>query len=186
MNNCEIVTLAVYLLGGDTSPIDAEDIAVKANEIAPGRFTWRKYKDQISIDNVRKRLWDAKSEEHGSYLIGSDKQGWQLTEMGLKFSKNQVKDLSDKKLARKPIDQKEQVRLRMEKERMLSSKAFIKYQNNAISEISLNEANAFFRIDEYVPKNLKEGKIVRAINNFGDDSELGVLVKELAEIVRRS
>jgi len=39
--NREIVTLAVYLLGGDAHWVDTEDIAKKANELAPGRFTWR-------------------------------------------------------------------------------------------------------------------------------------------------
>jgi hypothetical protein len=37
--NHEIVTLAVYLLGGDTQRVDLEDAAVKANVPAPGRFT---------------------------------------------------------------------------------------------------------------------------------------------------
>ncbi len=37
--NHEIVTLAVYLLGGETQRADTEDIAVKANELVPGRFT---------------------------------------------------------------------------------------------------------------------------------------------------
>jgi hypothetical protein len=41
-SNHAIVTLAVYLLGGETQRIDTEDIAVKANEIAPGCFAWRR------------------------------------------------------------------------------------------------------------------------------------------------
>jgi hypothetical protein len=36
-SNIEIVTIAVYLLGGDSKYIDTEDIAVKVNELAPGR-----------------------------------------------------------------------------------------------------------------------------------------------------
>jgi hypothetical protein len=44
--NHEIVTLAVYLLGGEAQRVDTEDIAIRANELAPGRFTWRKYRDQ--------------------------------------------------------------------------------------------------------------------------------------------
>jgi len=42
LSNHEIVTLAVYLPGGDSKRIDTEDVAVKSNELAPGRFTWRK------------------------------------------------------------------------------------------------------------------------------------------------
>jgi hypothetical protein len=40
LSNHEVVTLAVYLLGGDTKPVDTEDIAIKTNEIATARFTW--------------------------------------------------------------------------------------------------------------------------------------------------
>src|SRR6266581_8340933 len=85
--NHEIVTLAVYLLGGDTQRVDTEDIAIKANELAPGRFTWRKYPNQINIDTVRKRLWDARKDEKGGLVIGNEKDGWQLTENGVKFAK---------------------------------------------------------------------------------------------------
>jgi hypothetical protein len=65
--NHEIVTLAVYLLGGDSQRIDTEDIAKKVNELAPGRFTWRKYLDQINIENVRTFLSDAKKSKNGCY-----------------------------------------------------------------------------------------------------------------------
>ena len=47
--NHEVVVLATYLAGGRTAYTDTEDIAVKANEIAPGRFTWRKYKEQSCV-----------------------------------------------------------------------------------------------------------------------------------------
>lgn len=51
--NHEIVTLAVYLLGGHAQRVDTEDVAVKANALAPGRFTWRKYASQINLDAGR-------------------------------------------------------------------------------------------------------------------------------------
>ena len=91
--NHEIVTLAVYLLGGESQPVDAEDIAIKANEIAPKRFSWRKYPDQINLESVRKRLWDARKPEKGSYLTGSDRQGWLLTQNGLRFAKEHSKNI---------------------------------------------------------------------------------------------
>ncbi len=67
LTNHEIVTLSVYLLGGDTQYVGTEDIAVKANELAPGRFTWRKYRDQINIENVRTFLSDARIQKNGGY-----------------------------------------------------------------------------------------------------------------------
>ena len=49
--NIELVTLAVYMLGGKEKYIDAEDVAMKVNEIVPGRFSWKKYRDQVNIDS---------------------------------------------------------------------------------------------------------------------------------------
>src|SRR6266487_3222537 len=72
--NHEIVTIALLLCGGDARSIDTEDIAVKANEIAPGRFAWRKYPDQINIDTVRKRRWDARKDTKGRFVFGSEKE----------------------------------------------------------------------------------------------------------------
>jgi hypothetical protein len=71
LSNHEIVTLAVYLLGGDSKRIDTEDVAVKANELAPGRFAWRKYPNQINIENVRTFLSDAKKPKNGAYTLSS-------------------------------------------------------------------------------------------------------------------
>ena len=50
LTNHEVVLLAVYLLGRETSPTDTEDIAVKADELAPGAFKWRKYPAQINME----------------------------------------------------------------------------------------------------------------------------------------
>src|SRR5229473_3213823 len=92
-SNHEIVTLAVYLLGGESRHIDTEDIAVKVNEIAPRRFTWRKYPDQINIENVRAFLSDAKKDKNGGFLRGAGKDGWLLTESGAAFAKAGVASL---------------------------------------------------------------------------------------------
>jgi len=48
-SNKEIGILSVYLLGGESKYIDTEDIAIKADALAPGRFLWRKYKNQINM-----------------------------------------------------------------------------------------------------------------------------------------
>jgi len=88
--NHEVVVLAAYLAGAESSLADTEDIAIKANELAPGRFSWRKHKEQINIDAVRKRLWDATKPEKGAYLIGSEKIGWRLTKAGFDFAHRHI------------------------------------------------------------------------------------------------
>lgn len=60
LTQAELVTVAVYLLGGELRKIDTEDTAMKAHEIAPGRFAWRKYPGQINLELVRVALSDAK------------------------------------------------------------------------------------------------------------------------------
>lgn len=179
LSNHEVVTLAVYLLGGETQRIDTEDIAVKSNELAPGRFTWRKYRDQISIDSIRKRLWDASQPEKGSYLYGGERDGWGLTPEGLAFARAKQEVLAKANLTREPMNAKERISFRRERERMLSSDAFAKFSTSQAEEISAREAESFFRVDAYVTGDARMEKILRAKNRFGEDPELGPLIKLL-------
>ena len=179
LSNHEIVTLAVFLLGGDKKRIDTEDIAVKANELAPGRFTWRKYLDQINIENVRAFLSDAKKQKNQALLHGAGKDGWILTEAGLAFSAKRVKDLGLVDLSRRAMSMKERNWGRRERERMLSSDAYAKFESGHPEEITLQEAESFFRVDAYVVGDARAEKVLRAINWFGEDKELGPLIRIL-------
>ena len=71
----EIVTLALFHLGGETRFVDTEDIAIKAHDLAPGQFTWRKYPEQINLELVRVSLSDAKKPENGILVSGSGTKG---------------------------------------------------------------------------------------------------------------
>lgn len=182
--NHEIVTLAVFMLGGDTRRIDTEDIAVKADEIAPGRFNWRKY-PIIDKETVRKRLWDASKPEKGGYLFGTEKEGWILTKAGLDYAKTSLTSIKKGDLDRKPMGAKERNWLRRERERMLSSDAYQKYLAGRESEITLLEAESFFRIDSYVTGRQRLEKIIRAKTVLGDDPELGRLIPSLESIIMK-
>lgn len=184
LTNHEIVTLAVYLLGGDTQYVDTEDIAIKANEIAPGRFSWRKYRDQINIENVRTFLSDAKKQKNGGYLRGAGKDGWLLTESGFAFAKGRVANLQNVDLSRERLSAKDKKWLQHERERMLGSEAFAKFSAGMDKTITVQEADSFFRLDVYVTGKAREDKIVRALNAFGSDPELGPAVNTLAARTR--
>jgi len=181
--NHEIVTLAVYLLGGETQRVDTEDIAIKANALAHGRFTWRKYPDQINIDAVRKRLWDAAKPEKGGYLQGTEREGWVLTPAGLRFANTNRTILQTAGLERKPQSSKERNWQRRERERMLTSEAFAKFIAGRQDAISGQEAESFFRVDAYVTGGAREEKILRTKNAFGDDPDLGPLITLLESIM---
>jgi hypothetical protein len=152
LSNHEIVTLAVYLLGGDTQYVDTEDAAVKANELAPGRFSWRKYRDQINIENVRTFLSDAKKQKNGGYLRGAGKDGWLLTESGVAFAKTRVAGLEAVDLSRDRLSVKERKWLQHERARMLSSEAFTKFTAGMADAVSMQEAESFFRLVRFTER----------------------------------
>lgn len=181
LSNHQIVVIAAYLVGADSQRTDTEDIAVKANEIAPGRFTWRKYPAQINIDAVRKRLWDACKVNKGSYVVGSEKDGWLLTEAGVGFARANANTVTGSK---KRISLRERSWLKSEKERLLATDAFLKYKIGNRAEITRRDAEQFFRIDNYVTGEARERKLLRVLNAFDEDSDLGPAAKMFADIVR--
>jgi hypothetical protein len=185
MYNFEIVTLAVYLLGGKSRYIDTEDIAVKANELSPGRFAWKKYPEQINLDKIRSSLSDARKDKYGSFLIGSLKDGWILINAGLIFAQKNVADFKEIDISVSPLNIKESLWQDREKSRMLASIAFEKVNSKNTDTITQKEAEGFFRVDEYVTGKARERKLDRIIKVFGNDPELGRAIKILAEKVRR-
>jgi len=186
LSNHEIVTLAAYLVGGDSRYVDTEDIAMKTNKLAPGRFTWKKYKDQINLEAVRKRLWDARKKEKGAYLLGSAKKGWLLTEAGLKFAKLHMNSIGNADLSRQSIDPKERKWRQSEKARLLASEAYAKLQAGGVESVSKREAEAFFRIDDYVIGDARQQKILRVKNVFGKDVDLGKAITQLASKIEEA
>ena len=185
LSNVDIVVLAVLLCGGDSQQVDTEDVAVKASEIAPGRFAWRKYRDQISIDAVRKRLWDATKPEKGGYLIGSERQGWSITPAGLARVRATSGLFGTADLARDPLSKAEQRQRRVDRERMLASEAYRVALEDGPDSVSYRDAELFFRLNDYVVGIARERRLNRILAVFGDDSELGPLVSQLAERVRK-
>ena len=180
LTNHEIVTLAVFLAGGDCQNVDTEDVAFKANEIAPGRFTWRKFPEQINIKNVGAFLTDARKPKNGSYLVGSEKKGWLLSESGLNFVNQHINSLSSTDLSRQKIDPKERKWRQSERVRLLASEAHIKVYANQSEAVTRREAESFFRIDDYVTGDARQQKIQRLKNIFGQDPDLGQKVIQLA------
>jgi hypothetical protein len=181
-SNKEIGILSVYLLGGEFKYIDTEDIAVKANELAPGRFLWRKYGNQINMEVVRKRLSDAKTDGD---LLGSYSKGWILSEKGLQYAKEHIEALKNIDLSRAPMNKREMTLHHREKERMLASIAYEKVISNECDYITPKEAEDFFRVDDYVTGAARREKLTRIINTFGDDLELSQAIKILSEKVRK-
>jgi hypothetical protein len=184
LSNMEIITLAVYVLGGESHFVDTEDAAVKANELAPGRFSWAKYPDQINIHTIKTHLWDAKSDRKGSLLLGTEKDGWMLTASGLELARRRIDALKCVKPTRLKLTAGQEQWRRGERVRMLNNVAYRKLAAGGVDAVTPEEAEAFFRLNAYVVGEARERKITRILNTFSEDEDLGAAVKELADKVR--
>lgn len=182
-SNTEIVTIALYLLGGDTKSIDTEHIAIKADEISPGRFRWKIYEEQINLASVNKRLWDAKKDKYGAFVTGSEKSGWLLTKTGVEFAKENVNQVVSKKSSENRLSNQEKKWRKNEFNRLVSEPAYIEFKKGNFDKITDRETESFFRLNEYIIGKNRDEKIQRIINAFGDDPELGEIVRKLSNKV---
>lgn len=181
--NHELVVLAAYLAGAQKNTTDTEDIAVKANELAPGRFSWRKYKNQINIDTVRKRLWDATRANKGSYLIGSEKSGWRLTKEGFDFARRKIKTTVAADMTKQRKSKSESASQTREVRRMIQEVAFLKFSTGARDQITKSEAERFFRIDDYVTGKSRTAKIERFKIMANNNKKLSAAIDFLSGLV---
>lgn len=181
ISNIEIVVLAVYLLGGENRPIDTEVIAVKASRLAPGRFTWRRYKGQISIEHIRVYLSDAKKQKNGRLLSGDGTKGWQLTSAGLRNALGTQDRIKGVSLARPRSNPVEDRRRRAEIGRIQMLPAWAKYRNG--DSVTRREAEAVFRLTDYVRGGRRETLIDRVRLLFVRHPEYEAFVNEMREVV---
>jgi hypothetical protein len=182
VSNVELVTLAVFLVGGDKNEVDTEDIAIKVNELAPGRFTWRKYKDQINIELVRAFLSDAKKPKNGGYLRGTGTAGWLLTDDGLKFAQDSVASLGVPSNPVERLSPAERRRRRHEQSRVLASEAFRKYAAGEFDDVSQRDASEVFRLNEYIVGDPRRVKVQKLLNVLGDDKDVGEALRFFAQL----
>lgn len=177
----EAVTLALYALGGADQAADTEDIAIEAGKLVPGMFAWQKYPERIDKEIVRVALSDARLKK--DWVVGShQKGGWMLTATGQDFARKNQARLNEIGAPRqRGRDERQHERERM---RMLTSPAYTKVAEGASGTVTADEADAFFRINVYVEGQARERKIARVENQFGDDLELGTVVRTLAARAR--
>jgi hypothetical protein len=181
----ELVTLAVYLLGGATEAIDTEDVAVKVNELAPGRFAWRKFPDQINLELIRVYLSAAKS--RGQYLTGSGRTGWTLTPRGLDWAESAAPSLVGRDMTRRREDRQagsiDESRWRRERARITRTTAWQKWSVGDGARISEREAAEVFRIDSYAIGRTRDLKVARLREMFGADDSLHDFIAAASAIV---
>lgn len=184
----EIVTLAVYLLGGAQKFIDTEDVAIKAFELAPGRFGWRKYPKQINLELVRVCLSNAKKPDKGTLLRGSGRKGWLLTAKGNKWIEANL-DLLECDFSLESNESRrggsvDTVRADRESKRLQSSAAWRQWRENP-QAVKAAQAKEIFRIDSYTKPDMLSIKIDRLLNLFSKDPEISIFLTDMSQLVRK-
>ncbi len=183
----QVVTISVFLLGGTDRFVDTEDVAIKASSIAPGRFGWRKYPEQINLELVRVYLSDAKKPAHGGLIDGSGRRGWTLTAAGLRFAAPIARTLEGGALARDPNEAQggsiSQARRDRERRRIQQTAAWTSWSKDKKTMISAGVAKEVFRIDSYVSSDLAQIKVERLRKLFVEDSQLTIFLNDMAKLI---
>jgi hypothetical protein len=183
LSNVDLVTLAVYLLGGTAKRVDTEDVAKRAHELAPGRLAWRKYPDQINLELVRVYLSDAKKSVNGACVIGSGRTGWMLTRRGKKRATDLSLGPSQLAFAHPRSDSAAIQRERAERGWLLGHPALELLRTQGANSLSPTDLEALFRVDEYILGAARERRIERVLNAVADDPKLVALLSPAAERV---
>jgi hypothetical protein len=186
LTQVELVTWAVYLLGGAQKRVDTEDVAIEVFGLAPKRFSWRKYPDQINLELVRVYLSDAKGVERGELLVGSGRTGWSLTRKGLTWVRAAEAELSerhqvasDRQSGAGSIDANRRAR---ERKRILSMPAWSRWASGDRSVV-VDEAREVFRIDSYSTPSVREAKMTRMRAMFSDDEQISAFLVGLSDAI---
>ena len=162
IKNIELVTLALYQLGGTNKSIDTEDIAVKSDEIDNERFKWRnkKYKEFVDRGLILESLNAARVRKIGSFLKGNDDKGWILTTDGLKFCKNSKHKFNHTVVRKKRLSKVDKKYLIREETRIKNTEAFNKYFYGEKKNITKEEIKTLFKVDDYTSKSDLQKRIV--------------------------
>lgn len=178
-NNSEIVTIAIYNLGGEAEAIDIEDIAITSYDIDPSRFSWKKYPDRIDLRVVQDALKDLKKKDP-QIINGSIRHGYILTKIGIDFAKKNP--LPDILVEAAPRQKSSEVALEKEKVRLQLTTAYKKFIKGQQKEITKLELQEFARVNDYFAPHLKEQRYSIIDNVVEDEKEL----KKLWKYVKKS
>ena len=151
-----------------------------------GRFSWKKYPDQINLELIRVYLSDAKMK--GELVLGSGRTGWRLTQKGLKWAEGMAREIgqvdtsrSRAKLRSGSVDEQ---RWRRERSRLVSTAAWTNWSGGN-RDISATQAKEVFRIDSYAREVMRVAKITRLQSLFAADDEVTPFLDHLIKVLNK-
>jgi len=178
LNSYHLAAIAVFLVGGATTAIHTEDVAIKAYEVAPHRFSWKRYPDRIDLEAVRVALRHASEPQHGALVAGSIETGWMLTPTGLAWAEKIAPQFEDfvTSQARRGSHQ---AAMQTERERLLQTNAWRKFRDGNMDEVSIYDFYSFARVNEYTSRAKYEERMSYLRIVSASESGLATLVDYL-------
>jgi hypothetical protein len=170
-NNSDITVIAVFQLGGALRYIHLEDIAVKAAELSPKAFSWKKYPERINLETVRialKRELEAKARR----VYGSIRHGWMLTPRGLLW----CLESTGTEANRSPLEQ-----IQKEIARIKKNDNFSKVTAGRSADLADDNLKALLRIDEYFSPRSRSERILAVANAAVIDPQLNPVLNYLRQ-----
>jgi len=154
--NLDIVTIALYILGSGTKSFDKEEIATKADEIAPIRFRWKTNPKMISDGLV----WDALSNARKKGYVLENTTKYLLTAEGVKFAQENIHKIKNYDQTRTRFNKKDKEVYENTKDRILRSSAYLKAKENKIREIASMSFKIFLELMNIWIKNKLKKKFI--------------------------
>jgi hypothetical protein len=180
-----VTVLALADLGGSDRWVDTEDIAVRARELAPASFSWRKYPEQIDLDGVRVALHDAAKARCGRLVQGSVRTGWSLTPAGVAWANTTGREARSQlgaSLSARRDEQRAETRKRaLERGRIRRLTAWHLWRGGRL--VDRRQAEAVFRIDSETPNREANLKVQRMLGLLAQDPILGPFIGDMARVV---
>ena len=187
IKNIELVTIALYEMGGARKFIDTEDIAVQADRIDNERFKWRnkKYKEFIDKGLIVESLNAARVRKIGAFVKGNDKQGWILTTIGLDFCKSSKHKFNGKVIRKKRLSAVEKKYILREENRIMNTDAYKKYLSNDNKNITSQDIKNLFKVNDYTSAKDLDKRIIDLLDNFKDQDQIYQLINNYKKEVKK-
>lgn len=176
--NDQITLVALLVLAGDKGSIDTEDVAIKSDELAPGRFRWRKFKEHIDLGLVRNGLQDARKK---GLAAGGALRGWTLTDAGIAEARSLLPQVSDPSTRERMAIEQRQWETR-ERTRLLAEPSFRLALESGVESLTKRDILRLFRLDEYASKERTAERTRRFSGAFVDDPRMK---RTLTDLIRR-
>jgi len=169
ITNAQIAALALAHLDGGEHAIDTEDLAMKMAALAPDRFRWKKYPEQINLGLVRSSVARLRRSDP-PLASGGVRDGWMLTPAGIAWCQRALG-----LRGADPSPSAERAAL------LRQTAAFTKFQGGVSDDLTVYDARQFFKIDEYTSHRRRRERYQAVCNTASGDDALTALVTYLRE-----